>query len=385
MVTGPLSDILVVDLSRVLAGPYAAMMLGDMGARVIKVERPGFGDDTRAWGPPFAGSDDAKVSTYFLSINRNKESITLDLKAAADVALLHDLLSRADVLIENFSPGVMERFGLGLESLVGRHQRLVALSITGFGTDGPDAGRAGYDQVLQGEAGLMSVTGPGPGQPTKAGLPVADVLAGAFGAYGVLAALHERERTGRGKLVSTSLLAGVVAAHAYQGTRWLVAGEVPSSSGNHHPSLCPYGAYTCGDGLIQVAVGSDAIWRRFAPLMGIDPHDPRFSSNEARLASRAELDAILADALSGRNRAEWLEVLLANNVPAGVVKTIDEVYGSEQVRSQHLVAAVEHPDLGHVELPGPPVQMEGLREEHQAPPLLGEHDAAVRAWLDQGG
>src|SRR3954470_13737672 len=212
--TGPLQDLLVVDLSRALAGPHATMMLGDLGARVIKVEAPGRGDDTRGWGPPFAGDE----STYFLSANRNKESITLDLKDDADRDVALRLIDRADVLVENFRTGVLDRLGLGIESLMERNPRLVVLSITGFGHDGPEGGRAGYDQIAQGEAGLMSLTGSGPEDPQRVGVPIADLLSGMYGAFGVVSALSERHRTGRGTVVRTSLLAAVVGVHAYQGT-----------------------------------------------------------------------------------------------------------------------------------------------------------------------
>jgi crotonobetainyl-CoA:carnitine CoA-transferase CaiB-like acyl-CoA transferase len=234
-VTGPLNDILVIDLSRALAGPHAAMMLGDMGARVIKIEHPKGGDDSRSWGPPFVGPDQARESTYFLSCNRNKESVTLDLKSEQGRDTLGRLVARADVLVENFRPGVLDRMGFTTEHLHELNPALVVLSITGFGHDGPEGQRAGYDQIAQGEAGLMSLTGSAPGEPTRVGLPIGDLLAGMYGAYGVVSALHERHRTGRGRVVRTSLLASIVGVHAFQGTRWTVAGEVPHASGNHHP------------------------------------------------------------------------------------------------------------------------------------------------------
>jgi crotonobetainyl-CoA:carnitine CoA-transferase CaiB-like acyl-CoA transferase len=244
-VSGSLAGIVVVDLSRALAGPHATQMLGDLGARVIKVEAPGHGDDTRGWGPPFVG--EPRQSTYFLSTNRNKESIALDLKddsEGGDRDVLLKLVDKADVLVENFRTGVLDRLGLGIESLVERNPRLVVLSITGFGHDGPEGGRAGYDQIAQGEAGLMSLTGTGPDDPQRVGVPIADLLSGMYGAYGVLAALLQRERTGRGQVVRTSLLASVVGVHAFQGTRWTVAGEVGRAQGNHHPSIAPYGCST---------------------------------------------------------------------------------------------------------------------------------------------
>src|SRR4051794_24168344 len=242
--TGPLSGVLVVDLTRALAGPHAAMMLGDLGARVVKVETPRGGDDSRGWGPPFVRQGEQRESTYFMSANRNKESITLDLKAEGDKAVLEALVRRADVLIENFRVGVLDRLGFPVRRLHELNPRLVILSITGFGHDGPEATRAGYDQIAQGEGGLMSVTGTE--QPTKVGVPIADLIAGMNGAFGVVSALLERTRTGRGRVVRTSLLAGMIGVHAFQGTRWTVAGEVPGLAGDHHPSIAPYGMFATG-------------------------------------------------------------------------------------------------------------------------------------------
>jgi len=384
-VPGPLDGYLVVDLTRALAGPHAGMMLADLGARVIKVETPGHGDDTRGWGPPFVGPEDDPVSTYYLSCNRNKESVTADLKSDGGRALLDGLVGRADVLLENFRPGVLDRLGFGEQRLHEINPGLVVLSISGFGHDGPEAGRAGYDQIAQGEAGLMSMTGP-PGEPTRVGLPIGDLLAGMYGAFGVLAALLERSRTGRGTVVRTSLLAAIVGVHAFQGTRWTVAHEVPEGPGNHHPSIAPYGLFHAADGAIQVAVGSEAQWRSFAPVVGLDSEDPRFATNRARVAHRDELLAAIDAALAGAPAATWLERLDSLGVPAGKVRSLDEVYGWDQTRSQGLVISVDHPVLGRIELPGPPLRFgdrpyAGGRDTHLPPPALGEHDEPVRAWL----
>ena len=330
-----LSDLLVVDLTRALAGPHAAMMLGDLGARVIKVEPVG-GDDTRGWGPPFVGPEGDHESTYFLSCNRNKESVTADLKGDDGKALLTRLVRHADVLCENFRPGVLDRLGFSVEHLHTLNPGLVILSITGFGHDGPEGGRAGYDQIAQGEAGLMSLTGPSPDDPTKVGVPVGDLLAGMYGVSGVLAALHERAGTGRGRVVRTSLLAAIVGVHAFQGTRWTVAGEVPRAIGNHHPAIAPYGLFHTADAPVQIAVGSESLWQRFAPVAGLDPADERFATNRARVAHREELAAAI-DAVFAEHAAEhWLEQLAAAGVPAGKVRTLDEVYDWEQTRSQGL-------------------------------------------------
>ncbi len=384
--TGLLDGIVVLDLSRALAGPHAAMMLGDLGARVIKVESPD-GDDSRHWGPPFVGQPDARESTYFLSCNRNKESIALDLKSADGAALLARLVRHADVLVENFRTGVLDRLGFPPARLHELNPRLVILSITGFGHDGPEGGRAGYDQIAQGEAGLMSLTGPAPNQPMRVGVPVGDLLAGMYGAYGVLAALRERDRTGHGRVVRTSLLAAIVGVHAFQGTRYTVAGEVPVAQGNHHPSICPYGSFTCADGIIQISVGSEALWRRFAPLAGLDPDDPRFARNPDRVHHREELVARLDASFGKHPLAWWLPRLAEIGVPAGEVRTLDRVYEWEQTRAQRLLVDVSHSTLGTVTLPGPPLRFfatDGAEIDlaHDAPPVLDEDGPAIRAWLD---
>jgi formyl-CoA transferase len=387
-VTGPLQDITVVDLSRALAGPHAAMMLGDMGARVIKVESPGKGDDTRGWGPPFVGPEDDPISTYFLSANRNKESITLDLKSDDGRDVLSRLVQRADVVIENFRPGVMDRLGFSNESLHELNPRLVILSISGFGHDGPQGGRAGYDQIAQGEAGLMSVTGPGPDNPQRVGVPIGDLLAGMYGAYGVVAALHERNTTGTGRVVRTSLLAAVVGSHAMHGTAYTVAGHVGHAQGNHHPSISPYGLFHCADGDVQVACGSESLWVKLAEGFGIDPAGAGMATNRERIANRDQVAETLNEAFSQWRLDDLLPRLAELGVPSGEVRTIDRVYDWDQTRSQGLVLDVDHPVLGSIEIPGPPIRFDdnafaGGRETHLAPPLLGQHNDSVRAWLAQ--
>ncbi len=382
--TGPLAGIVVTDLSRALAGPHAAMMLGDLGARVIKLEHPDGGDDSRGWGPPFVGPDDARESTYFFSCNRNKESVTADLKTERGRALLARLVQHSDVLVENFRTGVLDRLGFSMEQLHELNRGLVVLSITGFGHDGPEGGRAGYDQIAQGEGGIMSLTGTGPDDPQRVGVPIADLLAGIYGAYGVVAALHERDRTGRGTVVRTSLLAAMVGVHAFQGTRYTVAGEVAYGQGNHHPSIAPYGAFACADGIVQIAVGSQALWRRFAGVIGLDPADPRFATNTDRVRHRDELVGEIEAALTGHSLAHWLPAMAAAGVPAGEVRSLQRVYQWEQTKSQQLLIDVEHPTAGPLQLPGVPLRFDGGgRDEHLPPPTLGQHNEAVRAWLDE--
>ncbi|MFW6186830.1 MAG: CaiB/BaiF CoA transferase family protein, partial [Actinomycetota bacterium] len=347
---GPLSGTVVVDLSRALAGPHAGMMLADLGARVIKVENPGTGDDTRGWGPPFVGPADDPQATYFLSCNRNKESVALDLKSEDGKGVLRQLVERADVLVENFRPGVLDRLGFSVEELHRLNPRLVVLSITGFGHDGPESRRSGYDQIVQGEGGLMSLTGSGPDDPQRVGVPIADLLAGMNGAYGVLAALYERERTGRGKVVRTSLLSSVVGVHAFQGTRATVAHEVPEAQGNHHPSIAPYGLFSCRGGKVQISVGSEKLWHTFAEAFGLDTDRPGFATNADRVRNRAAVIAAVEDAFAAYAPEELLNRLGEIGIPAGKVRTLDEVYAWDQVRSQGLVVGVEHPVLGSVEL-----------------------------------
>ncbi len=382
----PLGDVVVLDLTRALAGPQAAMMLGDLGARVIKVESA-TGDDTRAWGPPWAGASTGhhEDSTYFMSANRNKESIVLDLKAADDAEVLAALVRRSDVLLENFRVGVLDRLGFTVERLHDLNPGLVIGSITGFGHDGPESGRAGYDQIAQGEGGLMSVTGTE--QPTKVGVPIADLLAGMNLAYGVVAALHERHRTGRGRVVRTSLLSGVVGVHAFQGTRWLLGGEVPGVAGAHHPAIAPYGMFETATVPVQVAVGSEGLWRRFAAAVGLEADAERFRTNRERVAHREDLVAEIERIFAAQPAEHWLDLLVDAGIPAGKVRSMDDVYAWEQVRSQGLVLEVDHPAYGSIELTGSPLRFDdnafsGGRERHLPPPLLGEHGAAIRQWLE---
>ncbi|MCR1784532.1 CoA transferase [Nocardioides carbamazepini] len=387
--TAPLADVLVLDLTRALAGPHAAMMLGDLGARVIKVESP-TGDDTRTWGPPFVDpTEGERESTYFLSANRNKESITLDLKDPADQDVLAKLVERADVLMENFRVGVLDRLGFPIERLHALNPRLIVLQITGFGHDGPEAKRSGFDQIAQGEGGLMSLTGLT--EPTKVGVPIADLLAGMNGAYGVVSALYERERTGRGRVVHTSLLAGMVGVHAFQGTKWTVAKEVPGLAGGHHPSIAPYGMFKTLTAPVQIACGSEKLWQTFATEFGIDPAAPGFATNPERVTNRDATIALVEGVLADLTAEEALARLDGAGVPAGKVRTLDDVYAWDQTLSQGLLIDVEHTTLGDIQLPGPTLRFDdnayaGGRERHVAPPTLGQHNDEIRAWLetDQG-
>ena len=385
---GPLAGVHVLDLARVLAGPYAAMLLGDLGAEVIKVERPGVGDDTRHWGPPFVqaagdgAAGDGGESTYFLSVNRGKRSVAIDLKDPGEREFIEALVRWADVLIENFRPGVMDRLGLSDDRLAELNPRLIRLSISGFGDRGPDRDRIGYDQILQAEGGVMSLTGTAASRAVKVGVPIADISAALFGVIGVLGALVERAQSGLGQRVSTSLLAGQVGIHTFQATRYLIAGQVPGLSGNHHPTVAPYGVFDAADGPLVIAVGNDDIWGRFAPLAGLDPADTRFGTNALRLGHLAELQQIINAALGQRPVADWLDRLRRAGVPAGELKTLDRVYDSEQARAEALIWEVDHPRLGRIRLPGHPVHYSrSAVAPGLPPPVLGEHTEELRVAL----
>jgi crotonobetainyl-CoA:carnitine CoA-transferase CaiB-like acyl-CoA transferase len=385
---GPLAGLVVVDLTRALAGPHAAMMLGDLGADVIKVENPQGGDDTRGWGPPFADpAHGERESTYFLCANRNKKSVTLDLKDDVGKRALRALIARADVLMENFRPGVLDRLGFSQQQLAEINPRLVVLSISGFGHDGPESARSGYDQIAQGEAGLMSVTGSAPTDVQRVGVPIADLLAGMYGAFGVLAALQERERTGRGQVVRASLLAAVVGVHAFQGTKWTVAGEVGEATGNHHPSICPYGLFETADGAVQIAVGSEGLWKRFCEGFGLTPVAPGMASNPQRVANSKRVNEMVQAQFAFYNTDELLAKLDRIGVPAGRIRSIREVYEWEQTKSQGLLIDVDHATLGSITLPGPPLRFfdadgaELTRKHHTAPPVLGADNELVEATI----
>jgi len=377
---GPLAGIRVVDLSRALAGPYATMMLADAGADVLKVEPPD-GDDSRGW-LPFVDRDGVRESAYFLSANRGKRSIRLDLKSEDGARRLRELCAHADVLVENYRPGLLDRLGLSPESLRSANPRLVTLSITGFGTGGPDGHRPGFDQIVQAEAGLMSLTGSPDGEPTRVGLPMADLLAGMFGAFGVVAALREREVTGRGRAVETSLLASVVSVQAFHGAGWLAAGVEPVRTGNRHPSIAPYGVFRCADASIVVAVGSESLWRRFAGAVGMDPDRAGIATNGERVQNVTALEAEIEGVLGGQPAEDVLAQLGAAGVPAGRIRTLPEVYAWEQVRHLGLLHEMEHPTLGPIRVPGSPVRFDGRPAVSSiAPPVLGQHeDELDLAW-----
>ncbi|MDQ7819065.1 MAG: CoA transferase [Armatimonadota bacterium] len=371
----PLDDLLVVDLSRALAGPFCTLMLSDLGARVIKVETPEGGDDTRGWGPPFVGTE----SAYFLSVNRNKESLTLNLKDPRGVAVLRRLLQRADVLVENFRPGTMERLGLGYARVHADFPRLIYASISGFGQDGPARDRAAYDLILQGMGGLMSITGEEDGPPVKVGVAIADIGAGMYAAFGILAALRARERTGTGQWVDAALLDGQVSWLTYAAAIYFATGESMGRLGSAHPTIVPYQAFRTADGYLNVAVGSEAIWKRFCEA--VDPGlagDPRYATNRDRVAHRRDLVAHLSRLFARRTTAAWMEILDAAGVPNGPILTIAEVFGHPQVLHRQMVVEMDHPAAGRIRQTGLPVKLSATPGRLRTPPpTLGQHTTAI--------
>ena len=383
----PLDGILVLDLTRVLSGPYCTMLLGDMGARVIKIEQPGKGDDTRAWGPPFlypsghtppaGGPEGAGESAYFLSINRNKESVTLDFKSADGRAILDRLLARCDVVVENFRPGTLARIGLDYKTLAPRFPRLVYCSVSGFGQTGPRAKEPGYDAVMQGEGGLMSITGAADGPPYRLGVAIADIVSGMFAAYGVALALFARERTGGGQQVDVAMLDAVAALLTYQAGNFFASGKVPTRLGNRHPSIAPYETFAASDGDFVLAVGNDEQWRTFCAAAEIN-EDPRFATNRQRVTGYDELRPVIADRLRTRPRQHWIERLTAAGVPCGSVRNLQELFDDPQLAAREMIARVEHATIGALRTLGVNVKLSGTPGSvRTAPPTLGQHTDAV--------
>ncbi len=372
---GPLTGIKVVDFSHARAGPQATMMLGDMGADVIKIERPG-GEMGRLWGPTYRGEQ-----IDFLSVNRNKRDIVLDFGDARDLALAHDLIADADVLVQNLRPGVMASFGLDPATLCARHERLIYCSINGYGGAGPLANEPSYDNVIQAFSGWMSITGTETSGPVRSGLPLADLLTGVFAALGIVAALQERNRSGRGQHVQASLLQSLVNLLSFHGLDYLLTGKVPGLAGNHHPIMAPTGLFMAGDGQIVIQCSSPRDWQRLCHTLGVPEliDDARFSDNDARVANRPALHAAIEQRLATRSRAEWIDLLRAAKVASGAVQTVGEALDSEQVRANGFVTEMQHPLLGMIPALGFPVGFGRTPcEIRRAPPTLGEHTEEVR-------
>jgi formyl-CoA transferase len=371
-----LDGIHVLDLSRALAGPFCSMMLGDMGAAVLKVEQPGVGDNARGWGPPFQGGE----SSYFLSVNRNKRSLALNLRDERGAEVLRRLVARSDVLIENFVPGTLDRLGFSYAACQAIKPDLIYCAISGFGQVGPERERAAYDQVLQGLGGIMSITGDVGGPPMRVGIAIADIMAGMFAAYAVQVALYHRERTGVGQLIDTSLLDGQLATLTYQAGRYFATGEAPRSSGNQHPTIVPYGVYRAADAYFNLAVGTEDLWRRFCAAIGVDElrADPRFATNRDRLAHRDELNALLEPLFAARTVAEIEALLNAASVPCGAVRDLHDVFSDPQVAALGLVQSLDHPTAGTINVVGPPYRLSATPPAVRLPPpLLGQHTDEV--------
>ena len=383
----PLEGLTVLDLTRVLSGPYCTMLLGDMGARIIKVEQPGKGDDTRAWGPPFlypsahsprAGDPGLNgESAYFLSINRNKESVTLDFKQPEGRAVLDRLIEKSDVLVENFRPGTLTKLGLDYQSLAARHPRLVYCSISGFGHTGPRSKEPGYDAIMQAEGGLMSITGAADGTPYRLGVAIVDIVSGMFAAYGVAMALFARERTGRGQQVDLAMLDATVALLTYQAGNFFASGRVPARLGNRHPSIVPYETFAASDGEFVLAVGNDEQWRRFCTIAEL-PDDARFTTNRQRVTGYDELRPFVADRLRAKPRQHWIERLTAAGVPCGSVRDFQELFADPQLAAREMLTAVEHATIGPLKTLGVPVKLSTTPGAVRTPPpTLGQHTDAV--------
>lgn len=372
----PLAGVTVVDLSRILAGPYCTMVLGDLGAEVLKVEPPQ-GDDSRGWGPPFASGE----SAYFLAVNRNKKSVCINLKHPGGRDVLRRLTAKADVLVENFRPGTLERLGFGYQEVRQTRPEIIYCSISGYGHSGPLREKPGYDAVIQGEGGWMSLTGETDGPPLKVGASLADIFTGMMAVEGILAALYDRGRTGKGQKVDVALFDSVLATLCYQAQGYLLTGDVPQRMGNRHPSLAPYETFQTLDGYVIVAVGNDSLWRTFCQAVGRpDLDQPRFETNALRVENYQELKALLAPIFRSGSTQHWLEALDAKGIPAGRVRSVAEALQNPQVEGRNMLLETEHPVIGRLKMIGNPVKLSGAVEGScLAPPLLGQHTEEVLA------
>jgi crotonobetainyl-CoA:carnitine CoA-transferase CaiB-like acyl-CoA transferase len=369
--TAPLDGIRILDLSRILAGPYCTMILGDLGADVVKIEQPD-GDDTRRWGPPFSAGE----SAYFLSVNRNKRSVTVDLKSADGAALIRRIAHQVDVLVENFKPGTLERLGLSLADLRRQNSRLITLSITGTGIPGADNTNHGYDFIVQASGGLMSISGPEEGPPCKTGIAIVDITTGMMGANAILAALYSREKTGRGQHIDISLLETQISWLANVGEGYLVSGDGPARYGNAHPNIVPYQLMQARDGYFALAAGNDLQWRRLCSALKRDDlaQDSRFSTNPQRVTNRELLIKLLNQHFATDYAAHWVKLMSDAGVPAGDVRTIPQALNDPQVLARDMVVTVKHPTIGDLKLLGIPFKFSNTPATiRRPPPLLGEH------------
>ncbi len=381
---GPLEGIQVLDLTRILSGPYCTMMLGDMGADVVKVENPEGGDDTRKWGPPFLNG----VSTYYISINRNKKSLTLNLKHERGKEILTELIRRSDVVAENFRPGTLDKLGFSWEEIHRINPRAVLTSVSGFGHTGPRAAEPGFDVVIQGEGGVMSITGEPDGPPTKVGASVADIVAGMLAAQGTILALYHREKTGEGQKVDISMLDGQVALLTYHASSFFATGNIPPRRGNKHPSITPYETYRCADGYLNLGVGNDSLWRRFCGAMGFGhlEEDPRFAVGADRVRNREALQAELDPFFAKAEVAATLSALKEAGIPCGPINDISQVFADPQVLAREMVVDSDVPGAGPTKLTGVPIKLsDSPGAVKTPPPSLGQHtDEILESLLGYG-
>jgi CoA:oxalate CoA-transferase len=372
----PLDDLFVVDLSRILSGPVCTMLLADMGAQVVKVEPPPLGDDSRQWGPPFIGG----ISTYFLSVNRNKKSIGLNLKTKEGVRILWKLVERADVLIENFRPGVLDKLGFGYEAVQKVNPRTVYCSVSGFGHSGPYRDRPGYDVIAQGESGMMDLTGYPGGPPAKLGASLADVIAGLYACNGICLALLARHKTGKGQHVDVSLLDGMVSTLTYHALIYLSTGRSPKRAGTRHPSIVPYESFEAKDGFVNIAVTNQKQWENFCRAFGFPEiaHDARFEEMKARLANYAELRPMIQRVVSGMTRAEVIAAMSEVGIPVGPINTVGEILEDPHIHAREMVVQLAHSEYGPLKLLGIPIKLSDTPGSvGNAPPKFGEHNHEV--------
>ncbi len=376
--TGPLKGLRVLDLTRVLAGPTCTQMLGDLGAEVIKVERPEAGDDTRGFAPPFIPN--TRESAYFVGVNRNKKSITLDIAKPEGQAVIHKLLGHCDILVENFKVGALAKYGLGWEQLKARYPRLIYCSITGFGQTGPYAPRPGYDALIQAMGGVMSLTGEPNGSPQKVGVPVADLFAGLYGCIGILAAVNHRNSSGEGQQIDIGMLDTHVAWLANQGMNYLATGENPPRLGNQHPNIAPYQEYPTKDGYIILAVGNDPTFERFAKAFGLEHllSDPRFATNPKRVENRQLVTETLTPVMKSKTTAEWIDALEALKIGCGPINTLKDVFNDPHVIARDMVKQLPHASGETVTVIANPVKLSATPPDYRiSPPVLGEHTQEV--------
>lgn len=372
-----LADLKVLDLSRVLAMPYCSMMLGDLGAEIIRVERPGVGDETRHWGPPWAG----ELSAYYLCTNRNKKDITVDLKKKEGQEIIRQLARRSDILLENFLPGDLAKMNLGYEDIKAINPKIIYASVTGYGQTGPYRDQPGFDFILQAQGGLMSIIGEEDGPPMKVGVAIVDITAGLFVCSAILAAIHYREKTGQGQHIDMALLDAQVAWLANQASNYLVSGRVPRRMGNAHPNIVPYETFQAKDGIyIALGVGNDNQWKKFCRIAQIEPlmDDPQYATNPKRVENRKKLVPLLQEVFLQKNSGEWLQLLGEAEIPVGPINTIDRVFADPQVLARQMLVEMHHPKIGKIKVVGSPMKFSETPVQYRIPPpLLGEHTEEV--------